>query len=76
MLDQQEENGFALNLKDAISKTCDYIKTQGTKEFKYYLPLEIKNHLFKNNALKKGFIMTSNLDNSALLGAGISAIYH
>ena len=40
------------------------------------LPLEIKNHLFKNNALKKGFIMTSNLDNSALLGAGISAIYH
>ena len=31
------------NLKDAISKTCEYIKTQGTKEFKYYLPLEIKN---------------------------------
>jgi hypothetical protein len=40
------------------------------------LPLEIKNHLFENNGLKKDFIMTSNLDNSALLGAGISAIYH
>ena len=40
------------------------------------LPLKIKNLLFENNGLKKDFIMTSNLDNSALLGAGISAIYH
>jgi len=40
------------------------------------LPLKIKNLLFENNGLKKDFIMTSNLNNSALLGAGISAIYH
>tara|TARA_B100000902_G_scaffold393698_1_gene448456 strand:- start:107 stop:1111 length:1005 start_codon:yes stop_codon:yes gene_type:complete len=31
------------NLKDAISKTCDYIKTKGVKDFKYYLPIEIEN---------------------------------
>ena len=30
-------------LKDAISKTCEFIKKQGVKEFKYYLPVEIKN---------------------------------
>ena len=40
------------------------------------LPLEAKNSLFEGQILKEGFIMTSNLDNSALLGAGISAIYH
>ena len=37
------------------------------------LPLEAKNSLLENKTLKKDFIMTSNLDNSALLGAGISA---
>ena len=30
-------------LKDAISKTCEFIKKNGVKEFKYYLPVEIKN---------------------------------
>ena len=30
-------------LKDAISKTCEFIKKHGVKEFKYYLPVEIKN---------------------------------
>ena len=40
------------------------------------LPLEAKNSLFEGQILKEGFIMTSNLDNSALFGAGISAIYH
>ena len=30
-------------LKDAISKTCEFIKKKGVKEFKYYLPVEIKN---------------------------------
>ena len=39
------------------------------------LPSEAKKFLFKNGTLKKGFIMTSNLDNSALLGAGVTAIY-
>ena len=39
------------------------------------LPSEAKKFLFENGTLKKGFIMTSNLDNSALLGAGITAIY-
>ena len=39
------------------------------------LPLEAKKFLFENGTLKKGFIMTSNLDNSALLGAGVTAIY-
>ena len=31
------------NLKDAISKTCEYIKKKGVKEFRYYLPIEIDN---------------------------------
>ena len=39
------------------------------------LPSEAKKFLFENGTLKKGFIMTSNLDNSALLGAGVTAIY-
>ena len=39
------------------------------------LPSEAKKFLFDNGTLKKGFIMTSNLDNSALLGAGVTAIY-
>ena len=39
------------------------------------LPSEAKKLLFENGTLKKGFIMTSNLDNSALLGAGVTAIY-
>ena len=39
------------------------------------LPSETKKFLFENGTLKKGFIMTSNLDNSALLGAGVTAIY-
>ena len=30
-------------LVDAISKTCEFIKKNGVKEFKYYLPVEIKN---------------------------------
>ena len=30
-------------LMDAIKKTCEFIKKNGTKEFKYYLPVEIKN---------------------------------
>ena len=39
------------------------------------LPSKAKNFFFENGTLKKGFIMTSNLDNSAILGAGITAIY-
>ena len=39
------------------------------------LPSEAKKFLFENGTLKKDFIMTSNLDNSALLGAGVTAIY-
>ena len=39
------------------------------------LPSEAKKFFFENGTLKKGFIMTSNLDNSALLGAGVTAIY-
>ena len=39
------------------------------------LPSEAKKFLIENGTLKKGFIMTSNLDNSALLGAGVTAIY-
>ena len=39
------------------------------------LPSEAKKFLFENGTLKKGFIMTSNLDNSALLVAGVTAIY-
>ena len=29
--------------KDAISKTCEYIRKKGVKEFRYYLPIEIEN---------------------------------
>jgi len=39
------------------------------------LPSKAKKFFFENGTLKKGFIMTSNLDNSAILGAGITAIY-
>tara|TARA_B100001559_G_scaffold158237_1_gene132622 strand:- start:14 stop:1198 length:1185 start_codon:yes stop_codon:yes gene_type:complete len=39
------------------------------------LPSEAKKFFFVNGTLKKDFIMTSNLDNSALLGAGVTAIY-
>ena len=39
------------------------------------LPSKAKNFFFENGTLKKGFILTSNLDNSAILGAGITAIY-
>ena len=39
------------------------------------LPSEAKKFFFENGTLKKGLIMTSNLDNSALLGAGVTAIY-
>ena len=39
------------------------------------LPSKAKNFFFENGTLKKGFIMTSNLVNSAILGAGITAIY-
>ena len=39
------------------------------------LPSQAKNFCFENGTLKKGFIMTSNLVNSAILGAGITAIY-
>ena len=39
------------------------------------LPSKAKKKIFENGTLKKGFIMTSNLDNSAILGAGITAIY-
>ena len=31
------------SLKTAIEKTCEYIKKNGVKEFKYYLPVEIIN---------------------------------
>ncbi len=30
-------------LRDAIIKTCEFIKKSGVKNFKYYLPVEIKN---------------------------------
>ena len=30
-------------LKDAIQKTCEFIKKNGVREFKYYLPVEIIN---------------------------------
>tara|TARA_B110000438_G_C15815090_1_gene651580 strand:- start:125 stop:1309 length:1185 start_codon:yes stop_codon:yes gene_type:complete len=40
------------------------------------LPLESKNFFFENGNLKKEFIVTSNLDNSALMGAGISVVHH
>ena len=31
------------SLQTAIKKTCDFIKKNGIKEFKYYLPVEIVN---------------------------------
>ena len=41
------------NLHDGISKTYDYIKNRGTKPFKYYINLEIKNELTPETWLEK-----------------------
>jgi len=41
------------NLHEGISKTYDYIKNRGTKPFKYYINLEIKNELTPETWLEK-----------------------
>ena len=40
-------------LKDAVIKTCDYIKQNGVKEFKYHLPVEIINDKTPETWVKK-----------------------
>ena len=40
-------------LKEAISKTCDYIKQNGVKEFSYHLPVEIINDKTPKTWVKK-----------------------
>tara|TARA_Y100000294_G_C8531563_1_gene327181 strand:+ start:407 stop:1408 length:1002 start_codon:yes stop_codon:yes gene_type:complete len=41
------------NLKDAIKKTTEYIKNNGIKPFKYYLPVEIVNEKTPETWVKK-----------------------
>ena len=41
------------SLKDAINKTSEFIKKNGTKEFKYYLPVEIVNEKTPETWIKK-----------------------
>tara|TARA_B100000768_G_C11274497_1_gene375165 strand:- start:519 stop:1520 length:1002 start_codon:yes stop_codon:yes gene_type:complete len=41
------------NLKDAITKTAEFIKKNGVKEFKYYLPVEIINEKTPETWVKK-----------------------
>ena len=40
-------------LKEAIKKTCEFIKKNGVKEFKYYLPIEIINDKTPETWVKK-----------------------
>ena len=40
-------------LKEAIKKTCEFIKKNGVKEFKYYLPVEIINNKTPETWVKK-----------------------
>ena len=40
-------------LKDAVVKTCDFIKQNGVKEFKYHLPVEIINDKTPETWVKK-----------------------
>jgi len=40
-------------LKEAIKKTCEFIKKNGVKEFKYYLPVEIINDKTPETWVKK-----------------------
>ncbi len=40
-------------LKDAIQKTCEFIKKNGVREFKYYLPVEIINDKTPETWVKK-----------------------
>lgn len=40
-------------LKEAIKKTCEFIKKNGVREFKYYLPVEIINNKTPETWVKK-----------------------
>ena len=40
-------------LKEAIKKTCEFIKKNGVREFKYYLPVEIINDKTPETWVKK-----------------------
>ena len=83
-------NVFAIVVfeKDKINSRCATIRNRAPKIPIPPTFLILKNnlnlYLWKRtieteetnpNDLKKDFIMTSNLDNSALLGAGVTAIY-
>ena len=41
------------NLKEAIKKTSDFIKKNGVRKFKYYLPIEIINDKTPETWVKK-----------------------